>query len=122
MHFRRSFSQSLRSLRARPLRSSHSLASSSAVSLSSDLSDEDSDSFDPAVDFVDPAATSTAALWHRMLALQRHYHCYNSARISAALQDESMPVPPRACLDLLNESVVDVCEEARAELDLLLSF
>ncbi|CAK7273318.1 hypothetical protein SEPCBS119000_005592 [Sporothrix epigloea] len=60
-----------------------------------------------------------ARLWQRMLALQRRYHCYKSARMSAAIQDAQVEavVPPRACMDLLNDSMATawLCEEARAE-------
>ncbi|CAK7266186.1 hypothetical protein SEPCBS57363_001967 [Sporothrix epigloea] len=60
-----------------------------------------------------------ARLWQRMLALQRRYHCYNSARMSAAIQDAQVEavVPPRACMDLLNDSMATawLCEGARAE-------
>ncbi|CAK7234647.1 hypothetical protein SCUCBS95973_009006 [Sporothrix curviconia] len=66
-----------------------------------------------------------ARLWHRMLALQRRYHCYNSARMSAALEDAQVEavVPPRACMDLLNDSMATawLCEEARAEVAALLT-
>ncbi|CAK7231392.1 hypothetical protein SBRCBS47491_007915 [Sporothrix bragantina] len=65
-----------------------------------------------------------ARLWHRMLAIQRRYHCYNSARMSAALEDAEVEavVPPRACMDLLNDSMATawLCEEARAEVATLL--
>ena len=27
-----------------------------------------------------------AQCWHKMLALQREYHCYNSARLEAAVE------------------------------------
>lgn len=37
-----------------------------------------------------PAELDNAVLWRRMLNLQRRYHCYNSARMSAALEDESL--------------------------------
>ncbi|KAI1262411.1 hypothetical protein F5Y18DRAFT_159348 [Xylariaceae sp. FL1019] len=44
-------------------------------------------------------------LWNRMLALQRRYRCYNSARMSAALSSGDISVlrPSKACLDLMNE-------------------
>lgn len=32
----------------------------------------------------------TAELWQRMLAAQQEFHCYNSARVSAALEDDSV--------------------------------
>lgn len=47
-----------------------------------------------------------------MLALQREYHCYNSARLEAAVEAldngwriEDVPIPSRFCLDLLNEEL-----------------
>ncbi|KIH86342.1 hypothetical protein SPBR_08673 [Sporothrix brasiliensis 5110] len=71
-----------------------------------------------------PAELDNAVLWHRMLALQRRYHCYNSARMSAALEDEAVEaaVPPRPCLDLLNDSIASswVCDEAPDEVAALL--
>lgn len=39
-----------------------------------------------------------AHLWRRMLALQRRYHCYNSARMSAALEDEAVEAVVRESL------------------------
>lgn len=73
-----------------------------------------------------PADLDNAVLWHRMLNLQRRYHCYKSARMTAALEDEYLEavVPPRACLDLLNDSMATgyLCEEARAEVAALLVF
>lgn len=46
-------------------------------------------------------------LWRKMLALQQIYGCYNSARMSAALEsnDAQLLLPSKACLDLLNENV-----------------
>lgn len=46
-------------------------------------------------------------LWRKMLALQQIYGCYNSARMSAALEsdDASLLLPSKACLDLLNENM-----------------
>jgi len=44
--------------------------------------------------------------------LQREYHCYNSARLEAAVEAlekglsiEEVPIPSRLCLDLLNEEL-----------------
>lgn len=61
----------------------------------------------------------TERLWRRMLELQRHFRCYNSARMDAAVDDENMSaiVPPRSCLDLLNDSIGALPEEAQRELD-----
>lgn len=50
--------------------------------------------------------------WKRMLELQRVYHCYNSARLEAAVEAveggwrgwEEL-IPSRLCLDLLNEEL-----------------
>ena len=39
-----------------------------------------------------------ARLWQRMLALQRRYHCYNSARMSAAIQDAQVEAIVRESL------------------------
>ncbi|KAI0876119.1 hypothetical protein GGS24DRAFT_252859 [Hypoxylon argillaceum] len=46
-------------------------------------------------------------LWMRMLALQRKFGCYNSARMSAALSSGNVSRlrPSKACLDLLNENM-----------------
>jgi len=55
---------------------------------------------------------SDAECWERMLALQREYHCYNSARLEAAVEalengwpKETIPIPSRLCLNLLNEDL-----------------
>ncbi|KAN0090303.1 hypothetical protein V8E51_018882 [Hyaloscypha variabilis] len=55
---------------------------------------------------------SDAECWSRMLMLQREYHCYNSARLEAAVEAlekgvriEEVPIPSRLCLDLLNEEL-----------------
>ncbi|KAJ4413822.1 hypothetical protein N0V82_008316 [Gnomoniopsis sp. IMI 355080] len=61
-------------------------------------------------------------LWQRMLEIQRTFHCYNSARMSAALLELEMGVdaghlaPSRSCLDLMNESVSAISEEERHRL------
>ncbi|KAI0426365.1 hypothetical protein F5Y09DRAFT_345776 [Xylaria sp. FL1042] len=51
-------------------------------------------------------------LWMRMLALQRKFGCYNSARMSAALSSGDVGIlrPSKACLDLLNENMVALPE------------
>jgi len=51
-----------------------------------------------------------AQCWQRMLRLQREYHCYNSARLEAAVEAEErgegfVNVPSRLCLDLLDDSL-----------------
>ncbi|KAI1388178.1 uncharacterized protein F4822DRAFT_236773 [Hypoxylon trugodes] len=53
-------------------------------------------------------------LWKRMLALQRTYGCYNSARMSAALSsgNVSLLLPSKACLNLLNENMTFLPDEA----------
>ncbi|KAI1104809.1 hypothetical protein F4804DRAFT_331924 [Jackrogersella minutella] len=53
-------------------------------------------------------------LWKRMLALQRTYGCYNSARMSAALSsgNVSLLLPSKACLNLLNETMAFLPDEA----------
>ncbi|KAG8164053.1 hypothetical protein KVR01_005971 [Diaporthe batatas] len=74
---------------------------------------------------LDPAAgedLDDARLWRRMLDIQREFHCYNSARMAAALLELEMGVdvgryaPPRACLELLNDSVSDLPEEDKERL------
>ncbi|POS71443.1 hypothetical protein DHEL01_v210162 [Diaporthe helianthi] len=74
---------------------------------------------------LDPAAgedLDDARLWRRMLDIQREFHCYNSARMAAALLELEMGVdvgryaPPRGCLDLLNDSVSDLPEEDKERL------
>lgn len=57
-------------------------------------------------------------LWRRMLALQQIYGCYNSARMSAALSsgDASLLLPSKACLDLLNEHMSLLPDEAERAL------
>ncbi|KAI1324401.1 hypothetical protein F5Y16DRAFT_306952 [Xylariaceae sp. FL0255] len=56
-------------------------------------------------------------LWRRMLALQRQYGCYNSARMSAALSsgDVSLLRPSKACLDLLNEHMAAIADADETE-------
>ncbi|KAK8040044.1 hypothetical protein PG993_008455 [Apiospora rasikravindrae] len=52
-------------------------------------------------------------LWRRMLELQQTYGCYNSARMSAALESGDASLrPSRACLNLLNEHMVLLPEDA----------
>lgn len=54
-----------------------------------------------------------------MLALQREYHCYKSARMEAVvealeagyLEEDEVPVPSRFCLDLMNEELRAQIEE-----------
>lgn len=83
-------------------------------------------------------------LWQRMLDIQRTFHCYNSARMSAALLELEMgvdaghlarrffnhctnrlpcdigadpcPIASRSCLDLMNESISAMSEEERHRL------
>ncbi|KAH6713597.1 hypothetical protein BKA61DRAFT_674214 [Leptodontidium sp. MPI-SDFR-AT-0119] len=62
--------------------------------------------------FAPQEGESDAECWSRMLALQREYHCYNSARLEAAVEAlekgckvEDVPMPSRFCLDLLNEEL-----------------
>ncbi|KAI2602474.1 hypothetical protein GGR54DRAFT_499731 [Hypoxylon sp. NC1633] len=57
-------------------------------------------------------------LWKRMLALQETYRCYNSARMSAALSsgDVSLLLPSKACLNLLNENMAFLPDEAEGAL------
>lgn len=57
----------------------------------------------------------------RMLALQREFHCYNSARLEAAVEAlemgwsiEEVPIPSRLCLNLLNEGLRAQMLEGRA--------
>ncbi|KAI0515164.1 hypothetical protein F5B22DRAFT_205006 [Xylaria bambusicola] len=51
-------------------------------------------------------------LWKRMLALQKKFGCYNSARMSAALSSGNVSVlrPSKTCLDLLNENMAALPE------------
>lgn len=97
---------------------------------------------------LDPAAgedLDDACLWRRMLDIQREFHCYNSARMAAALLELEMgvdvgryarespsvpllcrppfadllcsvPLASRSCLDLLNDSVSDLPEEDKERL------
>ncbi|KAI2468862.1 hypothetical protein F4781DRAFT_431963 [Annulohypoxylon bovei var. microspora] len=53
-------------------------------------------------------------LWKRMLALQQTYGCYNSARMSAALSsgDVGLLLPSKACLNLMNENMAFLPDEA----------
>lgn len=66
--------------------------------------------FDP----TDGEDMDDAKLWRRMLDIQREFHCYNSARMAAALLELEMGMdvgpyaPSRGCLDLLNDSVSDM--------------
>ncbi|KAI0401734.1 hypothetical protein F4802DRAFT_600737 [Xylaria palmicola] len=55
-------------------------------------------------------------LWMRMLALQKKFGCYNSARMSAALSSGNVSVlrPSKACLDLLNEHMAALPESVIA--------
>lgn len=69
-------------------------------------------------DGVDPSL-----LWQNMLAVQRAFGCYNSARMRAAVEmggDEGL-MPSKACLDLLNDSISRLPEDARRQVDDFLS-
>ncbi|KAK3317355.1 hypothetical protein B0T19DRAFT_405054 [Cercophora scortea] len=83
---------------------------------------------DPAMDNGDAAATGgteagldvdAETLWRRMLAIQKMFGCYNSARMRAALDTgaESGFIPSRTCLDLLNDSIDQLPEEAKRKLE-----
>ncbi|EJT68473.1 hypothetical protein GGTG_13949 [Gaeumannomyces tritici R3-111a-1] len=65
------------------------------------------------------AGMDSLSLWRRMLAVQRVFGCYNSARISAALDDEALQsrVPSRACLDLLNDSIAHLPDDEREQVE-----
>ncbi|KAL1851305.1 hypothetical protein Daus18300_012610 [Diaporthe australafricana] len=74
---------------------------------------------------LDPTAgedMDDAHLWRRMLDIQREFHCYNSARMAAALLELEMGVdvgryaPSRSCLDLINDSVSDLPDEDKERL------
>ncbi|CAG8982133.1 hypothetical protein HYALB_00003225 [Hymenoscyphus albidus] len=62
------------------------------------------------IEMFSPAETD-AQCWERMVALQREYRCYNSARLEAAVEardsgrEVEVLVPSRLCLDLMNESL-----------------
>lgn len=63
--------------------------------------------------FVPQKGESDAECWSRMLALQREYHCYNSARLEAAVEALEKgwrieDVPIRKFLTLDKSSVVEV--------------
>ncbi|KAK2071373.1 hypothetical protein P8C59_005802 [Phyllachora maydis] len=76
--------------------------------------------FDP-LDGTDGDADDTARLWRRMLAIQRAFGCYRSARMSAALEaGEDGVVPTRTCLDLLNDSIAELPAADRRALDAFL--
>ncbi|KAH6673107.1 hypothetical protein B0J14DRAFT_563592 [Halenospora varia] len=67
-----------------------------------------------AEDILPQEKETDAQCWERMLSLQQQYHCYNSARLEAAVEAlergvrlEEVPIPSRLCLDLLNESLRD---------------
>ncbi|KAL8377354.1 hypothetical protein RB595_008166 [Gaeumannomyces hyphopodioides] len=65
------------------------------------------------------AGMDSLSLWRRMLAVQRVFGCYNSARISAALDDEALQsrVPSRACLDLLNDGIAHLPDGEREQVE-----
>ncbi|TLS23315.1 uncharacterized protein PpBr36_06553 [Pyricularia pennisetigena] len=92
----------------RPVSAAGSMDSRSS-STTTATSSSSSSSLCPAVDSAD--------LWRRMLAVQRIYHCYNSARISAALDNEVLQkrVPSRACLDLLNDGISHLPEDEKQQ-------
>lgn len=65
----------------------------------------------------------SVTLWRRMLVIQRLFGCYNSARMSAALEmgdDGARVVPSRTCLDLLNDSIDQLPDESRRQLEAFL--
>ncbi|KAK1833918.1 hypothetical protein QBC39DRAFT_369548 [Podospora conica] len=69
------------------------------------------------------AETDPETLWRRMLALQRMFGCYNSARMRAALDQDPVAgggVPSRTCLDLLNDSIDTLPEEERKRVEAFL--
>jgi len=71
----------------------------------------------------EPDAVDPSTLWRRMLALQRRFGCYNSARMRAALEldgGEEDAVPSQTCLDLLNDSIDTLPEEERQRLEAFL--
>ncbi|KAK2629861.1 hypothetical protein QTJ16_000681 [Diplocarpon rosae] len=89
----------------------HSLPVSPFVTPSSTDSIADSNLHSQAM-FVPRREESDAECWEKMLALQREYHCYNSARMEAAVEAlengwkiEEVAMPSRFCLDLLNEEL-----------------
>ncbi|RDW64898.1 hypothetical protein BP6252_10549 [Coleophoma cylindrospora] len=70
------------------------------------------------------SAESDSDRWVRMLALQKQYHCYNSARLEAAVEAlergwglSDIPMPSRYCLDLMNEELQAQMENSSFELD-----
>lgn len=65
-------------------------------------------------------ADEVSELWRAMLELQDEYHCYHSTRMDVAVdagQDGLDLMPSRFIIDTLNDSVVDLPEEAWEKLD-----
>ncbi|KAL8288471.1 hypothetical protein RB597_000535 [Gaeumannomyces tritici] len=62
------------------------------------------------------AGMDSLSLWRRMLAVQRVFGCYNSARISAALDDEALqsrvPRSSRRGLDVFSSSLCTANQDA----------
>lgn len=58
-------------------------------------------------------------LWRRMLTVQKRFGCYNSARMSAALEvgPESGIVPSKTCLDLLNDSLNRLPDDEKKQVE-----
>ncbi|KAK6844124.1 hypothetical protein PG990_002503 [Apiospora arundinis] len=98
---------------------SRSPSPTSSLSLSEAACEEDLDAFasrrrDSVRALEQGAGGDPEQLWRRMLELQQVYGCYNSARMSAALEsgDASLLRPSKACLNLLNENMVLLPDDA----------
>ncbi|KAH8890285.1 hypothetical protein GQ53DRAFT_601388, partial [Thozetella sp. PMI_491] len=63
--------------------------------------------------------TDAATLWRRMLTVQKLFGCYNSARMQAALElgADSGFVPSKTCLDLMNDSLSQLPDEERKQVE-----
>ncbi|KAK4663820.1 uncharacterized protein QC763_502520 [Podospora pseudopauciseta] len=62
----------------------------------------------------------TEILWKQMLAVQDRFGCYNSARMRAALEGGDTSIPSKICLDLINDSIGEMPEDARQRIELFL--
>ncbi|CAI4211655.1 unnamed protein product [Parascedosporium putredinis] len=62
------------------------------------------------------AGIGTEHLWYQMISLHQKYRCYHSARMDAAVEawnhGQWTKTPSRSCLDLLNECVGPLPEDA----------
>lgn len=56
-------------------------------------------------------------LWHQMLLVQGRFGCYKSARMQAALEGYDMLIPSKTCLDLINDSIGEMPEDAKQRIE-----